>query len=56
MPKRPDYGDATPEDLALALMRFQRAPLKMRPETDKENEKSDQRKEDPDRDPITEQS
>lgn len=28
MPKRPDYGDATPEDLALALMRFQRAPLK----------------------------
>lgn len=28
MPKRPDYGDATPEDLALALVRFQRPPLK----------------------------
>ena len=45
MPKRPDYGDATPEDLALALMRFQRAPLKERPEPDKDSEKSDQEEE-----------
>ena len=36
MPKGPDYGDATPEDLAIALMRLQRAPLKKRPESDKE--------------------
>ena len=36
MPKRPDYGDATPEDLAIALMRLQRPPLKKRPESDKE--------------------
>ena len=43
MPKRPDYGDATPEDLAIALMRLQRAPLKKRPESDKEQEKSDQK-------------
>ena len=26
MPKRPDYGDATPEDLARAVMRYQRPP------------------------------
>lgn len=36
MPKRPDYGDATPEDLAIALMRLQRPPLKKPPEPDKE--------------------
>ena len=41
MPKRPDYGDATPEDLALALMRFQRAPLKKPPEPGNEEEDSD---------------
>ena len=39
MPKRPDYGDATPEDLAIALMRFQRPPLKKPPEPDKEQKK-----------------
>ena len=38
MPKRPDYGDATPEDLAIALMRLQRPPLKKPPEPDKEHE------------------
>lgn len=36
MPKRPDYGDATPEDLALALMRFDRAPLKKHSEFEQE--------------------
>ena len=49
MPKRPDYGDATPEDLALALMGFQRAPLKKRPECDKEKDKPDPKEENPDR-------
>ena len=46
MPKRPDYGDATPEDLALALIRFQRAPLKKPPESgaDEENPTSPMRK------------
>ena len=39
MPKRPDYGDATPEDLALALMRFQRPPLKKTPEPEENREK-----------------
>ena len=36
MPKRPDYGDATPEDLALALMhvRLQR-PRKTDAQEDK---------------------
>ena len=55
MPKRPDYGDATPEDLAIALMRLQRAPLKKRPESDKEQEKSDQ-KNNHDDDSVNEQS
>ena len=32
MPKRPDYGDATPEDLAIALMRLQRPRTKKPPE------------------------
>ena len=40
MPKRPDYGDATPEDPALALMRFQRAPLTKRPEIGAEEARS----------------
>ena len=46
VPKRPDYGDATPEDLALALMRFQRAPLKKKqPEKAKQDRrKPDERK------------
>ena len=39
MPKRPDYGDATPEDLALASMRFQRPPLKKTPEPEENREK-----------------
>ena len=38
MPKRPDYGDATPDDLAIALMRLQRPPLKKRPETEQEGD------------------
>ena len=45
MSKRPDYGDATPEDLVIALMRFQRAPLKKTRESDEttqENDKGDQ--------------
>ena len=36
MPKRPAYGDATPEDLALALVRFQRPRTKKPPEPVKE--------------------
>ena len=32
MPKRPDYGDATPEDSARALVRYQRPPPFRRPE------------------------
>ena len=48
MPKRPDYGDATPKDLASALMRFQRAPLKKPPEPDKE-QKEEKTKPNPDR-------
>lgn len=57
MPKRPDYGDATPEDLAIALMRLQRPPLKKEdePESDKENEESDQ-KNNHDDDSVNEQS
>ena len=49
MPKRPDYGDATPEDLAIALMRLQRPPLKKRPESAKEKDKPDPKKGNPDR-------
>ena len=56
MPKRPDYGDAIPEDLAISLMRLQRPPLKKRPESDKEQENSDQKKENPIRDSVSEQS
>ena len=54
MPKRPDYGDATPEDVAIALMRLQRPPLKKRPESGKEKDKSEQKKEDSDRGFVTE--
>ena len=40
MSKRPDYGDATPEDLVIALMKFQRVPLKKKqPEKAKEDRK-----------------
>ena len=49
MSKRPDYGDATPEDLVIALMRLQRPPLKKRPESDKKKDKPDPKKENPDR-------
>ena len=49
MPKRPDYGDATPEDLAIALMRLQRPPLKKPPEPDKDRkEEGDKSKTNPD--------
>ena len=36
MPKRSDYGNATPEDLAIALVRFQRPRTKKPPEPVKE--------------------
>ena len=50
MPKRPDYDDATPEDLAIALMRLQRPPLKKPPEPDKDRkEEGDETKTNPDR-------
>ena len=55
MPKRPDYGDATPEDLVVALMKFQRVPLKKHSKADKEKEESDQ-KSNHDDDSVNEQS
>ena len=56
MPKRPDYGDATPEDLALALMRFQRKPLDNSPESGERKDESGQKKENPGSDSVSEQS
>ena len=49
MSKRPDYGDATPEDLALALARFQRPPRKKPSESDeKRKSERDKTKTNPD--------
>ena len=47
MPKRPDYGDATPEDLALALLKFQRPPLNKTPEPEESHERDAEDKETP---------
>ena len=49
MPKRPDYGDATPEDLARALMHFQRPRIKKPPEPIEEQKEEEETKSSPDR-------